>query len=179
MSDAAKNDRTLADLQPRLLNFFASRVPDRTTREELVARVNLRLVERLHGARGIDDLERFAFGVANNVLNEFWREKQRRQLTEATLSSTAENLGRELTASLETLPGSRKALLRALEECLGQLNEADRDLAIRCYGEGKSKDNREQLARELSLTRNTLDARIARIRSRVATCVERKLETPA
>lgn len=160
------------------MNFFAARITDRSTREELRALVNVRLVERIRGTQGIEDLERFAFGVARNVLHEYWREKQRREAAEATLSSTAENLGQELSTTLETAPGSRKALLRALQECLADLSEADRLIADRCYGDGRSKDNREVLAKELSLTRNALDARISRIRSRMEACVRQRLQLP-
>ena len=172
------SDERLAAIQEKLLLFFAARVIDRTVRADLVGRVNVRVLERLRGTAQVDDVERFAFGVARNVLQEYWRERKRRDKREATLASTAQNIGRELTASIETTKFGRKAMLRALTECLASLGEKDRDLAERCYGEGKSKDTREALARELSLTRNALDARISRVRSRLEACVRNKLGLP-
>jgi hypothetical protein len=59
------------------------------------------------------------------------------------------------------------------------LEESERLLAERCYGEGKSKDNREQLAAELNLTRNALDARISRLRGKLEQCVRQKLSPKA
>ena len=72
------SDERLAAVQGKLLLFFAARVIDRTVRADLVGRVSVRVLERLRGTAQVDDVERFAFGVARNVLQEYWRERKRR-----------------------------------------------------------------------------------------------------
>lgn len=172
---AAQRRASLDALQPRLLRFFAARVPDAFTRGDLAGRVNERVLRRLNEGEAIDDVERYAFGVAKHVLQEFWREQKRRRDAEVTLSQTVENLGRELTTTVETGMHSRAALLRALRECLDALPEGDRMIAERCYADGKSKDIRAALAEELGMARNTLDARISRLRAKLEQCVRAKL----
>ena len=58
---------------------------------------------------------------------------------------------------------------------MSELPPQDRELAERCYGEGKSKDNRAQLAADLGLTRNTVDVRISRMRAKLEACVRARL----
>ena len=77
---------SLQRLQPRLARFFAARVPDSFVRDDLIGRVNERILTRPESQTRIEDLERFVFGVAKNVLQEHWRESKRRVQTEATLS---------------------------------------------------------------------------------------------
>jgi len=163
-------------LQPRLDRFFAARMTDAFARADLVGRVNERVLRRLRDGALVDDVERFAFGVARHVLQEHWREQKRRREAEVTLSPTVENLGREMSSTIETGLHSRKSLLRALRECLDALSESDRVIAERCYGDGKSKENRAALAEELGMSRNTLDARISRIRARLEQCVRLRLD---
>lgn len=155
--------------------FFAARVTDAFRRGDLVGQVNERLVTKLNEGAAIDDLERFAFGVARNVLQEHWRERKRSVEREATLSSTAENLGKELSGTIDTGPQTRNALLAALKECLVALPDSDRSIAEKCYAGASSKENRAALAAELGISRNALDVRISRIRARLEQCVRSKL----
>ena len=165
-------------LQPRLARFFAARVTDSFVRDDLVGRVNERILTRSESQTQIEDLERFVFGVAKHVLQEHWRESKRRVLTEATLSQTAENLVRSVTATVDASGvHTRRAMLAALKGCLEQLPEAERALAQNCYGEERSKDARAALAADLGISRNTLDARISRLRAKLENCVRRKLTT--
>lgn len=116
------------------------------------------------------------FGVAKHVLQEHWREAKRRMTREVTLSRTAENMYRSVTATIDaTGVHSRPTMLKALRECLEQLPEADRVIAERCYADGKSKENRAALATELGIARNTLDARLSRMRARLEGCLKLRL----
>ena len=169
---------SLQRLQPRLARFFAARVPDSFVRDDLIGRVNERILTRPESHTRIEDLERFVFGVAKNVLQEHWRESKRRVQTEATLSETAENLVRSVTATVDASGvHTRRAMLAALKGCLEQLPESDRALAHRCYGEERSKDARAALAAEFGISRNTLDARTSRLRAKLESCVRKKLTT--
>lgn len=169
-------EHALGEVQPALVRFFAAHgVTDRHARDDLVSRVNLRVVERLVSRSDVDDVRKFAMGVSKNVLQEHWRELKRSRIAEATLTSTVENLGKELSTTIDTGPHTRQSLLGALRECLVSLSEEDRAIAERCYGEGRSKDNREQLASTLGISRNALDARISRLRTRLELCVRQRL----
>jgi RNA polymerase sigma factor (sigma-70 family) len=174
-SNDDSRDATLDALQPRLQRFFVARITDATARADLVGRVNERVLRRLRAGDPIDDVERFVFGVAKHVLQEHWREQKRARVAEVTLSPTVENLGRELSTTVETGLHSRKSLLRALSACLEAQSDTDRLIAERCYGEGKSKENRAALAEELGMSRNTLDARISRLRVKLEQCVRARL----
>jgi DNA-directed RNA polymerase specialized sigma24 family protein len=123
----------------------------------------------------IVDLERFAFGVARHVMQEHWREVKKRSQREATLTEGIEELAKSLSSADDMGIVSRKSLLKALGACLDLMGGSDRYIAQRCYGEGKSKENREALAVELHLTRNAIDARISRIRARLESCVRSRL----
>lgn len=181
MPDSTDDPRVqlLDAAQSRLERFFAARVTDASRRADLVGRTNERILRKLREGQDIADIERFAFGVARHVLQEHWREQKRARAAEVTLSPTIENFGRELSTTIETGLHSRKSLLRALSECLDALSDGDRTIAERCYGEGMSKENRAQLAQELGITRNTLDARISRIRARLEKCVRDRLAMPS
>jgi len=166
----------LERIQARLTRFFAARVTDAFVRDDLIGRVNERILSRSDTQTTIEDLERFVFGVAKNVLLEHWRESQRRLQTEATLASTAENLVGSVTATVDASGmHTRGTMLAALHSCLEQLPAADRVLAQRCYGEERSKDARAALAAEMGIARNTLDARLSRLRAKLEHCVRRKI----
>ena len=151
-------------------------MPDKFARDDLVGRVNERVLGRSAADSPIDDLERFVFGVAKHVLQEHWRQAKRRMTREVTLSRTAENLYRSVTATVDaTGVHSRATMLKALRECLEQLPETERLIAERCYADGKSKENRAALAVELGIARNTLDARLSRMRARLEGCVKARL----
>lgn len=165
----------LAGLQDRLASYFAGRVDDPVVRQDLVSRVNERVLKRSRDGTVIEDVERFAFGVARHVLQEHWREVKRRQAVEVTLSATVENRPKTAATATNTNSNPRAALLQALRACIEELPDTDRMIARRCYGEGKSKDLRAAIAEELQLSRNALDARLSRIRARLEGCVRARL----
>jgi len=169
---------TIAGLQDRLTSYFAGRVNDPVVQQELVGRVNERVLKRSHDGTVIEDVERFAFGVARHVLQEHWREEKRRHAFEVTLSETIENLPRVAATVTGTSGSSRALLLGALNQCIEELPETDRMIARRCYAEGKSKDLRAAIAEEMGLSRNALDARLSRIRAKLESCVRARLEPP-
>lgn len=166
----SREDETLfLAIRGKLRAFFASRRVDAVIADELISEVFDRVLRNKSRGVPIVDLERFCVGVASNVLREHWRHVGRQQDFETTLTEAFANPSRESTAT------GRGAVLSALRACVEELTVADRDLAMRCYGDGKSKDIRAVLAAELGLSRNALDARVSRIRKRLEACVGRKL----
>jgi RNA polymerase sigma factor (sigma-70 family) len=168
---------SLQAVQPRLVRFFAARVTDTFVRDDLIGRVNERVLRLASEGAPIQDVERFVFGVAKHVLQEHWRSVKQRRESEVTLSATVENLGRSITSTSVTGAFSRTATLAALRDCLLQLPDSDQRIAERCYGDGKSKDNRAALSAELGITRNNLDVRLTRMRAKLEECVKSKLTT--
>jgi RNA polymerase sigma factor (sigma-70 family) len=164
----------LVSLQPGLLWYIASRVDDVAAQDDLLGRVNERALRRFEDG-DIQRVEQFVFGIARHVMHEHWRELKRRRTTEAPLTDTAANYAVPRDPTTITGIKSRAWLLRALHGCLEQLPPADQHVARASYGPGKSKDHRAALASELGISRNTLDARISRIRARLEQCVEAKL----
>jgi RNA polymerase sigma factor (sigma-70 family) len=162
-------------VQDRLSAFVSKRVDDPVVVREILSRVNERIVLRAREGETIDDVERFAFGVARNVLREHWREVKRRQAFEATLSETIENRPPSKATRTDTVSIDRSQMLEALRACIAQLSPTDRHIAEQCYGDGKSKENRAALAAELGINRNAVDIRISRIRGKLEACVRARL----
>jgi DNA-directed RNA polymerase specialized sigma24 family protein len=67
----------------------------------------------------------------------------------------------------------QEALHLCLEDCLGRLSPADRDLILEYYGGGTGAKirHRRELSARLSLTANALTIRACRIRDKLETCV--------
>ncbi len=166
----------LVALQQRLKVFFGSRVQDGSIELDLVGKVNERVLRGINNGDKILDVERYTFGVARHVLQEYWREVKRRRAIEETLADTFEERSPTVTRTTDTSVSSRKFMLSALSSCIDQLPEEDREMARRCYGSGTSKENRAALAQETGLSRNSLDARISRIRVKLEACVRLRLE---
>jgi len=68
--------------------------------------------------------------------------------------------------------------LASLDRCLAALAEAERQLVLRYYGEGKAKQVRSQLAAELGVSATALRIRAYRLRERLERCVEAGVEAP-
>ena len=164
----------LVSLQPKLLWFISSRVDDVAAQNDILGQVNERALSRFDDG-DIARVEQFVFGIARHVMHEYWRELKRRRAAETNLGETAQNYAVPRDPTTISGIGSRAWLLRALYDCIAQLAPQDQHVLRRSYGTGKSKDNRAVLAQELGISRNALDARISRLRSRLDQCVQARL----
>lgn len=81
------DDQTLAALAKAVLRLFRNKVANPFDAEDLTQKVVERLLSR-SSTEPVANLERFAFGVARNVLYEYWRsqDKQRHELDVGELS---------------------------------------------------------------------------------------------
>ncbi len=124
-----------------------------------------RLVRKIDNDTPIDDVRRYARGIAKLVLLEWQRRPKLVSLDEghhrATLWPAGEDDGDE-------------TLQECFDRCLGALPAESRMLILEYYvAEQRTRiDNRRRLARSLSLSDNALRSRVQRIRDRLERCVE-------
>jgi DNA-directed RNA polymerase specialized sigma24 family protein len=107
------------------------------------------------------DPARYFFGVARNLLREYYR----RTLRKAPVIQAAQ-------------PDDLEERHRCLDECMNQLRADHRTLILEYFSMEKQQriDNRKELGRGLNTTPNALRVRVYRIKETVATCVKRCVE---
>lgn len=156
-------------LRQRLVSFFAwrgARAP-----EECADECFDRLASRLEQGALIQDVPRFALGIARLVLLERWRRPD-----------VGAPLGAEV--ELERLPAppspDQELLHDCLEGCLARLPDESRDLILRYYvGQGRTRiDRRRGLARELAVSESALRNRAQRVRDQLERCITACLSRP-
>jgi len=120
-----------------------------------------RLVAKLEGDTGINDVRAYAHGIARLVLLERLRRRVP-AIEDADL------------AAVPALPSPDPAppLQECFERCLAALPGDTRTQVLHYYAaEGRTKiDNRRRLARSLGITDNALRSRMLRLRERLERC---------
>ena len=167
--DREKAGEIYEALRQKLLKFFEWR--GAPFPEELTDRTIDRVARKLDEGETIraKDPAFYFFGVAKNILLEYWNEHGREKTLLRTLSE------REEASSLEP---ERERRLGCLERCLAKLPPESRELILRYYqGRRREKiDNRKAIAARLGLPINALRIRACRLRSRLESCVRECLE---
>jgi|SoiMethySBSTD1v2_1073268.scaffolds.fasta_scaffold618122_2 RNA polymerase sigma factor (sigma-70 family) len=161
------------DLRRALFIFFAARgvASPGEMADETINRVARRLGE---GAQiTAENPSSYVYAVARNV----WRESL---ANPNPLISLSEN---DVPAIIPVTPHDlminarerieSEAKYECLEKCLDQLNSGERELIIAYYrfNGGEKIENRKRLATDLGLTGNTLRQKVARLKSRLAGCI--------
>jgi len=165
--------RAYIELRRALFMFFAARgvaSPDEMT-DETINRVARRLSEGKQITT--ESPANYFYGVARNV----WRENLARGNVLIPLSE-GDPAGGAQTTPYDMLLGARERIEtdirhECLEKCLGQFDPEDRQLVVSYYqfSGGEKIENRKRLAAHLGLSNNTLRQKVARLRSRLAECV--------
>jgi DNA-directed RNA polymerase specialized sigma24 family protein len=155
-SDREEAGRKYEDTRHRLIKIFASRgcfCPEDLA-DETINRVIVKVPEiskNYHGEPG-----RYFGGVARNVFHEYVRK-------------------RVISPPQPTPdpPAAREQELDCLEECLGEVPEANRNIILSYYeGEKRTRiQRRNTMARELGTEPNALRIRVHRIRAMLQQCV--------
>jgi RNA polymerase sigma factor (sigma-70 family) len=165
--------RAYLELRRALFIFFATRgvaSPDEMT-DETINRVARRLSEGEQITA--ETPSNYFYGVARNV----WRESLAKSNVLIPLSNDAPPEIAQATPYDLLLSASERIETErrheCLEKCLGRLDPEDRKLIISYYqfSGGEKIENRKRLATQLGLANNTLRQRVARLRSRLAECV--------
>lgn len=159
-------------LRERLIIFFEVR--HCVDPEELADATLERVMEKLCNGTKVEDLGRYSFGVAKNVLFEYLRGRKKmltfideqRYKPEPAASSAAED------------QDMQERSLTCLEECMAHLKEQDRLMLLDYYRfKGRAKlDQRRQIAEQLSISRETLALRVFHLKQKLKKCVKERLE---
>jgi RNA polymerase sigma factor (sigma-70 family) len=153
----------------KLVCFFAGRgCPDA---EDLALESILRVAAKCGevDTSGHESRAGYFYGVARNVLNEWWRDALRQSAGREALKQELARLGVS-----DPLSSSRKeAVHRCLERCLGKLGHHARRLILRYYGEegGAKIETHRRLADESGKSFNALRIEVHRIRAALRQCV--------
>jgi RNA polymerase sigma factor (sigma-70 family) len=161
-------------IRKKLITFFESRgcLDPIDYADETINRVARRLSE------GVEiytqDPSSYFYGVARNLLQEYWEDPSR-------LSKPLDNLTSErpLSVSPDAALEHRERQVQldrqmeCLEQCLALLPEPNRELIIEYYrGDGGQKiRSRKELARRRGIPLNALRIRALRIRQKLEGCV--------
>ena len=139
--------------------------------EDLADETFDRVSRRLEGGETIRaaDPAVYFYGVARNVLKEYWTERRKERRPESAAFST-----RELPASTRDL-GEREIdeRLECLDQCLARLSEQNRSLITVYYQSERSGKiaDRLDLARRMGVSHGALRIRAHRIRRQLEECV--------
>jgi len=156
-------------LRAALVKYFDWRGgwPPEECADETLDRLMRRLEDaaRMDGAAAIDDVRRYAHGIARLVLTERRRQRPSFAMDEAALARLA---------SPDPFD-DEGPLSPCFERCLDELPPESRMLAIEYYAAGSSGkiDNRRRLAALFGLSDNALRSRVQRVRDRLERCVTR------
>jgi DNA-directed RNA polymerase specialized sigma24 family protein len=157
-------------LRRALVSFFAWR--GAATPEECADETLDRLAARVDEGVVVEDLPRFARGIAKLVLLEHWRRPEARGVPLEGVDS------RRLVAPEAPEEGP---LLECCNRCLSQLASDGRDLILEYYaGEGRGRiDARKRLARTLGISEAALRSRAQRVRDQLERCIARCRASPS
>ena len=164
--DAERAGSAYEHLRRALVSFFAWR--GAATPEECADETLDRLATRLDEGVAVEDLPRFARGIARLVLLEHWRRPEARgvRLDEAGPRGPV----------TQEAPND-EVLRECLDRCLVELPADGRRLILQYYGaEGRGRiDARKRLAEALGVSESALRNRAQRLRATLERCITRCL----
>lgn len=135
--------------------------------EELADETINRVMQKLPVVIGTyeNDPALYFYGIGLNVLKECYREVAAYRSMNEPERLNSSNRSDDYE--------QRERVFACLDECLGKLNESNRDLVLHYYEvQGMAKVNfRRDLAQELGVATNALRVRVHRIRTQLQECV--------
>lgn len=157
-------------LRQKLCMFFEHRGCQ--SAEELTDKTLDRIARKLESGEEIkvSDPMSYCYGVAHNILKEFWRDPYRNTIS-LDSQPTESNSFPNMTVSHAALDEQKEIELHLdrLKSCLQQLSSSERELIVKYY-EGDHREritNRHELASRLGIPPGTLRIRALRIRERL------------
>jgi DNA-directed RNA polymerase specialized sigma24 family protein len=158
--DADRAGAAYEHLRRALVTLFAWR--GASIPEELADETLDRLARRLDEGVEVQDLARFARGIARLVLLEHWRRPEGRgvPLEDAGQRPIGDDKGDD-------------ARSECLQRCLGEIAADGRDLILEYYSaEGRRRiEVRKKMARALEVSESALRNRAQRLRDRLERCI--------
>jgi len=167
--DAERAGSAYEHLRRALVSFFAWR--GAATPEDCADETLDRLATRLDDGVAVEDVPRFARGIARMVLLEHWRRPDVRGVPLEELGSGP--------ATVTEAPDD-DALPQCLDRCLDELAPESRGLILEYYGgEGRSRiDRRKRMAQARGASENALRSRAQRLRDQLERCITRCMASP-
>ena len=134
-------------LYPLVARLVRSHLPRRTSQEDLVQTVFMKMFAKLDEFSGAVPLEHWVSRIAiNTCLNQLAAEKARPELRWADLSEEQAQALEVVTSGLEDLdPSQNLAARETVEKLLAQLAPADRLVLTLLHLEGRSVDEVRQI----------------------------------
>ena len=161
--DAEAAGAAYEHLRRALVSLFTWR--GASTPEECADETLDRLARRLQQGETVDDVARYARGIARLVLLEHWRQAPPRTVPLDRIGTVHPSAG---AAADDTLPA-------CLERCLAEMEPEARELILGYYvAEGRTRiDRRKRLAAALGVSESALRNRAQRLRDRLENCITR------
>jgi DNA-directed RNA polymerase specialized sigma24 family protein len=158
--DAESAGAAYETLRRALVSYFAWR--GALTPEECADQALDRLAARLAEGVVVEDVARFARGVARLVLLEHWRSAERRHVPLA-----------ESAADRPEAEAGQHAAHDCLDQCLAELPSEGRELIVQYYvAEGRTRiERRKRLAAERGISESALRNRAQRLRDGLERCI--------
>lgn len=157
-------------LRRKLVFYFESRRCDDP--EELAHETLDRLMRR-HGEHvEVKDLMRYSYGIARNVLYEYWHRR------EAEQNYINDEGHRPQVKEDDEGAVHKERRLECLEECVAGLNAQERALLADYFG-GRGRgiqERRREMAEELNISREALTLRVFHLKRRLRKCIAKCLE---
>jgi DNA-directed RNA polymerase specialized sigma24 family protein len=165
--DAESAGAAYETLRRALVGYFAWR--GALTPEECADETLDRLAARVAEGVAVEDVPRFARGVARLVLLEHWRSAEARQVPLA-----------EAVADRAETGASEDRAHDCLDQCLAELAPGGRELIIEYYvAEGRARiERRKRMAAALGISESALRNRAQRLRDGLERCITGCLAAP-
>jgi RNA polymerase sigma-70 factor (ECF subfamily) len=162
-------------LYPLVARLVRSHLPRRTSQEDLVQTVFMKLFAKLDGFSGAVPLEHWVSRIAiNTCLNQLAAEKARPELRWADLSEEQAQALEAVTAGPEELdPSQNLAAREMVEKLLAQLAPADRLVLTLLHLEGRSVEEVRQIT---GWNVPLIKVRAFRARRKLRKCFEKLME---
>lgn len=165
-------------IRNRMMTYFACRQCG--SPEELADETIDRVARRIGEGKEIwtTNPASYFYGVARNVLREYWESTERENLSLECLPLLAEPCEQPANVIEGEAGRAIEMMLEALEHCMRDLSPQNRELILEYYqGEGRSRiQNRQRIAERLRLQPNALRIRVHRIRETLERDVRQYLE---
>jgi RNA polymerase sigma-70 factor (ECF subfamily) len=162
-------------LYPLVARLVRSHLPRRTSQEDLVQTVFMKIFAKLDGFSGTVPLEHWVSRIAiNTCLNQLAAEKARPELRWADLSEEQAQTLEAVTAGPEEVDPSQNLAARELvEKLLAQLAPADRLVLTLLHLEGRSVEEVRQIT---GWNVPLIKVRAFRARRKLRKCFEKLME---
>lgn len=149
---------------PAIFRYISFKVGDQQTAEDLTSEVFIRLLNAIRNSKAPQKtLKGWLYGVASHVVKDFFRKKYRRK---------SDLLLTENIASKTPLPSEqmiRKQTLKALQEAIEELTDAQRNVIELRYGF-------EMPIKEVARTVGKSEGAVKQLQARGVAALARKME---